>query len=98
MNTGSQSTSTTMVIMENISTLLDVHLLDNLNIRWTNIVANGVIIVNSCRVLRVNCAALLCFLCIIRSRGVRLGDFVCNFNRDTGLSDVIVHELICSVM
>jgi len=54
VNTGSQSTSTTMVIMENISTLLDEHLLDNLNITWTNIVANGVIIVNSCRVLRVD--------------------------------------------
>jgi len=32
VNTGLPSTSTTMVIMENISTLLDEHLLDNLNI------------------------------------------------------------------
>ena len=38
-----------------------------------------------------------CF-CILRSRGVGMFDFLRYFTRDTGLNDVIVHELICSMM
>ena len=37
-----------------------------------------------------------CF-CILRSRGVDLRRFLCYFTRDTGLKDVIVHELMCNV-
>jgi len=35
---------------------------------------------------------------ITRRRGVGMADFIRYFNRDTGLNDFIVHELICSVM
>jgi len=51
--------STTMDTMENNSTLSLVHLLDYLNVTRTNIVANGHIIVNSCRVLRVDLADII---------------------------------------
>jgi len=44
------------------------------------------------------CGHYCASFCIIRSRGVSMADFVRYFNRDTGLNDVIVHELICSVM
>jgi len=37
-----------------------------------------------------------CF-CILRSRGVDLRRFLRYFSRDTGLKDVIVHELMCNV-
>jgi len=38
-----------------------------------------------------------CF-CILRSRGVDMRRFLRYFTRDTGLNDVVVHELICSLM
>ena len=37
-----------------------------------------------------------CF-CILRSKGVDMCRFLRYFTRDTGLNDVIVHELICNV-
>jgi len=37
-------------------------------------------------------------LLYFRSRGVRMTDFVHYFNEDTGLNDVLVYELICSMM
>ena len=43
----------TMDITENISTRSAVHPLVHSNVTWTNIVANGFIIVNSYRVLSV---------------------------------------------
>ena len=43
----------TMNITENISTRSDVHPLVHSNVTWTNIIANGFIIVNSYRVLSV---------------------------------------------
>ena len=39
----------------------------------------------------------VCF-CILRSSGIDMRRFVRCFTRDTGLNDVIVHELICSLM
>jgi len=42
------------------------------------------------------CGPYCACCCIIRSRGVSMADFVCYFNRHTGLNDVIVHELMCS--
>jgi len=48
-NTGSPSVWTMMDITEHISTRSDVNLLVFLNVTWTNIVANGLLIVSSCR-------------------------------------------------
>ena len=39
----------------------------------------------------------VCF-CILRSKGIDMRRFLRYFTRDTGLNDVIVHELICSLM
>ena len=36
--------------------------------------------------------------CILRSRGIDMRRFLRYFTRDTGLNDVIVHEIICSLM
>ena len=35
-----------------------------------------------------------CF-CILRSRGVDMCSFLRYFTRDTGLNDVVVHDMIC---
>ena len=37
-----------------------------------------------------------CF-CILRSRGISMCRFLHYFSNDTGLNDVVVHELICSL-
>jgi len=38
-----------------------------------------------------------CF-CILRSKGVDLSRFSNYFTRDTGLNDVVVHELLCKML
>ena len=51
---GLLSTWMPIVVMENTLIRLDVELLQHLNATWTNTVANGHIIANSCRVLLVD--------------------------------------------
>jgi len=49
--------------------------------------------------LRVDFADIIApVFCIRRSKGVAMYDFVRYFNGDTGINDVIVHELVCSMM
>ena len=38
-----------------------------------------------------------CF-CVLRSRGIDMCRFLRYFTQDTGLNDVVVHELMCSLM
>ena len=44
------------------------------------------------------CEYYCAFFCILRSRGIDMYRFLRYFTRDTGLNDVVVHELIYSLL
>ena len=94
-NIGLQSTWMMAGAMENTLIRSDVDLLMHLD--------------EHCREWTFNCKQLqsitsrfcgyyCAFFCILRSRGVDMRRFLRYFTRDTGLNDVVVHELICSLM
>ena len=87
-NIGLQYMWMMMNIMENISTRWIVDLLLYLNVTWTNIVANGLVIVNNCRILRVDFAGIIVYALVYFEVEV----LVCYFTGSARLNNVTAHK------
>ena len=54
---------------------------------------------NQLKSLRSNFCSLYCACCcIVRSRNIDMTRFMSYFTNDTGLNDLLVHELMCRVL